>query len=815
MQPAKRPSFLPGRAALLACASLVAPIAYGQSQNPSGIASREVQRRTANVEEARELLRMGDLAYNAGRFNDAIVAFTGARDLLPEAPTTAALRDAATERYAQAATEQARELSRKGDVAAAKTLLDQVLAPTVAPTHPGASTLRDQLDDPIRTNPALDAAHAANVDQVRRLLYTAEGAFNLAKFDQAKETYDAVLNIDPYNQAARRGIERVAAAKSSHAASAQDQTRADMLSQVAAAWELPLGGGMVDVPVGDIPLGQDDPTFVPASRKLDRIILPSINLDQASIEEAIELLRVRAAEFDTTETDPARKGLNFNLRLGGADSEIGNSIRAIRFDLRLSNVPLSTVLRYITELTRTTLTTDDFSVIIHPLGSDDNTLINRSFRVPADFLSSLSSRNAGNNAADPFAEPANRGAGLLAVRRGAREILTEQGISFPDGANAVYNPANSTLRVTNTAANLDIISQLVDAVAQTEPVMVAVSITMIRIQEKRLQELGFDWILDQFGFAGDSWIPGADVLNLTGGTIGNGGSLADVAMNLGQIDRRPITAGNRSGDSAIAQDSIDSLLAIGTTGSRPLDARAPGALWFSGALNDGGVQMLVRALDQDSGADLMANPSTVTRSGQEASVQIVREFIYPSEFEPPELPNTVGDPEFGDAGGGISPVTPAHPTAFVTRNVGIELNVLPTADANRRFVEVTLNPVVTDFDGFVNLGTPITSPPPSGFGALFGNNEPVVITPNAIRMPIFSTQRAQTSVTVLDGATMVIGGLIEERIQNVEDKTPVLGDIPVVGRFFQSNATQTVSKAIIFLVNVRLIDPTGRPFNDR
>jgi general secretion pathway protein D len=145
----------------------------------------------------------------------------------------------------------------------------------------------------------------------------------------------------------------------------------------------------------------------------------------------------------------------------------------------------------------------------------------------------------------------------------------------------------------------------------------------------------------------------------------------------------------------------------------------------------------------------------------------------------------------------------------------VELNVLPTADANRRFVEVTLNPVITDFDGFVNFGTPILGTPATGIGQLFTNAGNVVISNNSILMPIFSVQRANTSVTVVDGGTMVIGGLIEERVQNVEDKTPVLGDIPLVGRLFQSKAKQNVSKAVIFLVNVRLLDPTGRPFNDR
>jgi general secretion pathway protein D len=102
-----------------------------------------------------------------------------------------------------------------------------------------------------------------------------------------------------------------------------------------------------------------------------------------------------------------------------------------------------------------------------------------------------------------------------------------------------------------------------------------------------------------------------------------------------------------------------------------------------------------------------------------------------------------------------------------------------------------------------------------GIGQIFGQTAVVELTANAIRMPIFSVQKVQTSVTIADNATMVIGGLLEDKIQNVEDKTPILGDIPGVGRLFQSKAQQNISTAVVFLVHVRLLDPTGRPYSDR
>lgn len=85
---------------------------------------------------------------------------------------------------------------------------------------------------------ALREKHAQNVDSVRRGLYTAEGNFNLGKFEDAKREYENVLRVDPNNSAARRGMERVASAKSDYYRAAYDHTRAELLAEVDKAWEL-------------------------------------------------------------------------------------------------------------------------------------------------------------------------------------------------------------------------------------------------------------------------------------------------------------------------------------------------------------------------------------------------------------------------------------------------------------------------------------------------------------------------------------------------------------------------------------------------
>ena len=781
-----------GRAALLAAACLIVPSLAGEIRGSSTLAASEVSRRSAAVDEAQELLRKGDEAYTAGRYAEAVEAYAGARELIPDAPVSAELRSAATERYAQAAVEQARVLSRNGDVAAAKAAVDKVLMDSVAPKHPGALAFRAQLDDPIRTNPALTKEHAKDIDSVRRLLYTAEGAFNLGKFDQAKSTYEDVLRIDPTNSAARRGMEQVATAKSGYQKSAYDHTRAELLSQVDGQWELQVPALAIEPSLTEPGAVDSDANFVSVKNKLDRIIIPRIALDQSSLDEALDFLRLRASENDTLELDPARRGVNFTVNLGPADSPAATRVRSLRFDLNLAQVPVSQVLKYLTEITQTSYTTDDFSVIISPLGSTSQELETRTYRVPPDFIGSMSS-----NAAQPAAEEDPFGAApasgkLLPKRVGAQEALTQQGVSFPAGASASYMAATNTLRVVNTATNQDYIAQIINALTQTEPVMVSVKVTMIKVEQTRLQELGFDWFLQG----------GGDDLILNGGTQGNGRDANDVTVQPGGSGLNPITAGNRSGDYATTGNSIDSLI----TDQRGSETRAPapGVLNVYGRFNDSFIQGIMRGLDQKKGVDIMAQPAVVTRSGQASSIAVIREFMYATQYDPPELPKNVG------SGAGSSPVTPAHPTEFKKEDVGITLEVTPVVDASKQYISVTLNPTFSDFDGFVNYGSPINST----VGGLLGD-QTVEITKNEILMPVFSKQQLSTTIDVADGSTVVLGGLMQEVVQNVEDQTPVLGSIPIVGRLFQSTAKKPVTKMVLFTVNVELIDPTGRRYRDR
>ena len=93
----------------------------------------------------------------------------------------------------------------------------------------GTPIVDGNADGPVPITPAPAVTDPAAMEEVRRKLYTAEGGYNLGKYDEAHRAYEEVLRLDPYNKAARRGMEKVAAAKSDYYRAAYDQTRAKLL----------------------------------------------------------------------------------------------------------------------------------------------------------------------------------------------------------------------------------------------------------------------------------------------------------------------------------------------------------------------------------------------------------------------------------------------------------------------------------------------------------------------------------------------------------------------------------------------------------
>jgi len=76
-------------------------------------------------------------------------------------------------------------------------------------------------------------------------------------------------------------------------------------------------------------------------------------------------------------------------------------------------------------------------------------------------------------------------------------------------------------------------------------------------------------------------------------------------------------------------------------------------------------------------------------------------------------------------------------------------------------------------------------------------------------LPKFTVRQLVTTVNVWDGQTVVLGGLITSSVQSTKDSVPVLGDIPLLGRLFQSQSKVTRKNNLMIFVTATIVDPAG------
>jgi type II secretory pathway component GspD/PulD (secretin) len=146
-------------------------------------------------------------------------------------------------------------------------------------------------------------------------------------------------------------------------------------------------------------------------------------------------------------------------------------------------------------------------------------------------------------------------------------------------------------------------------------------------------------------------------------------------------------------------------------------------------------------------------------------------------------------------------VQQAVQTSAITPNqqqveIGPVLDVIPVVLSDGYTINLTLIPSLTQFSGY--------DPSPTIPGVNVAN---VVMIPTIL--PRFTVRQVVSTVNIWDNQTVVLGGLISSSVQSTKDKIPMLGDLPLVGRLFQSQTKTSVKKNLMIFVTATIVDPAG------
>jgi general secretion pathway protein D len=533
----------------------------------------------------------------------------------------------------------------------------------------------------------------------------------------------------------------------------------------------------------------------PMERKLDRIILPNVSFTNVELGRAAGALSAASEQFDPGEAGD--KGVNIVL--------IDPTGKPPSVSLALRNLPLRRVLDLMTDSVGYQYEVQSDAVVLRPGGeaapletaylSVSRSTIIRTTGLGATPAVGGPRRETGGVMAESPISPTSEAAAL-------RSFLQQAGVDFEavPGSGLAYD--GSGVFATQTHRNLERIRAILARYNVVRQVQIEAK--FMEVQDGALEELGIKWNLTRRGLPQLDPETGAPILDGTGRQV----FLPQEVYDTSGANRTLAEAfsGAQSANAII----IDGKAVAGTQaprlpGSASLGDNASALARISGTAGEFDLNAVIRALAQKQGTDLLSAPRVTVLSGHPATITVAQEMRYPQSYG--EIQSQVGSTAGGASGGSGSAgvtITAGTPQEFTTRNIGVELKCTPTVEEDGYSISLDLNPKVTEFEGFVEYGGP----------SLAISAGTSVTVPPGFYQPIFSVREVATKVTIWDGATLMMGGLTREEVKKVDDKIPILGSIPLLGRLFHSKGESTQKRNLLIFVTARLVNPGGGPAHE-
>ena len=339
------------------------------------------------------------------------------------------------------------------------------------------------------------------------------------------------------------------------------------------------------------------------------------------------------------------------------------------------------------------------------------------------------------------------------------EIKSEDPNIFPKGSSIFYNRTTKRLSIVNTVDNLRVLQGIIERnYGAKSGTMVQVMIKMLDINQDDLDELAFNWQL---------------------------------AINAA-MPRTRTEDGKTSVSSRAIMDLNNPLLRYYTAAGDRQGGNVNGSLLSWVWENNKGTRVVASmfALDQASSADVLMSPRVTVKDGYVAVVNMFEDHNYPDKEW-----NNISVPVTNNA----RFYATAQPELDNEQQLGIPFTIKPKVKDN--IIELEVNVKFKTLAGWSEIDTRIFDED--------GNVE----DGNLYRMPIINTPEIKTLLHIRDGETVIAGGIVSDETSSINDKIPILGDIPFIGRFFQSKGTSATKRNLLVFVTCRLVKPDGTPLN--
>lgn len=651
------------------------------------------------------------------------------------------------------------------------------------------------------TNPALTDAFFDRLNQVNQGLEEAKAFRETGQLDRAEKQFESVLKVDPFNQVATEGIRKIYQERALVAEQSRDISNLERRREVREAWNnIYPKNNNVSGGVAVVSPMTASPTFA-LENKIRKTVIPQIDFSGADMDTIRRALNTLSRQYDP---DGEKKGINFVVSADLTEAQLVN--------LKLRQATLEDVIHYISQIAGVKARINaEIGVVFAPLVEKRPDLIPRNYTVsPSFFKESASSGVTEASGGGP------RGAtGLGATtpetpsNKSAQKRLEELGVKFPEGAYAIYNRNTSQLKVANNAEMLDLIGQLISA-AEEQTLLIQIGCRLVEINQSDLDSLTVNTAVGGSGVNLLSPVPVGLSTNSSGSTPAGSGQNG-VTAQLNQIQ----------GVGLLPNNSLTSFLQAGVlAGTNQSSSYALNTMDLSGTIFNGmQFRTLIAAISQKNSANVLANPSITLKRGQKGVIEVSQEFKFVKEYNDPQSSIRTFTPVAQTGGNNNNQLTAVPGPETVISSfpsqisdavpIGVKMDVKPDVTGDNTRVLLEIVPSFVDFEGFINYGTVINS----AYAASYYNTTTTILT-NNIQQPVFIRRDVKLDpVEINDGYTLMLGGLLREDIQKIDEKVPILGDIPLLGRAFRGKTEQALKKNTLIFVTPRILTVDGQPLN--
>ncbi len=758
------------------------------------LSQQEEVRRQARELEGKKSLETADQAWKDDNFEKALLHYRNAMTKLPKTPPAELMRSRAQARIPECEYQSVLALVRDGKSPAALTRGKELLAqnPDNRPLAKLVARIEKDVGAPKPTSDE-PAGTAAAKTEIQKHMSAGKKAMAERDYERSRVSFESVLAMDPDNREAMRYLKELGDREYNVNTTERKATAAKMTAQVRDTWNPQYKVVKAKAETVEKPKAQK----VPLLEKMEKIIIPEIEFRQANIHDVVEFLNKASVDGDKDTADQTKRGVNIILNLNPAGAAAapkpaapqedlfgapaaegaGGGAPGIEISFTARYVSLMTALKIITSTANLKFRIDGDIVMIVPSDFDPAEIEVRMYPVEPTFIERV--REAGTAASEGGESVGGRemtrmnttelGSGLPTD---LKTYFTQMGVRFPAGSSITYNSAIGKVIVGNTAENLAVFERIL-AELNVVPKQVEIEARFVEVNETDLMEVGLEWLLT------DAW----ELATKPGEGSLLGGSQR-IQMNQNSANggfTRGMRFWGTGGDGA----EIPLAAGAGTMGR---------VASISSVLTNPELTMVLHLLQQNGNADLLSAPKVTTRSGAEASIRVVTEYIYPTSFE-------VNGGQIGqnnaNNNANIVQETTVTPQDFATREVGVLLTVLPEVSPDGNMINLTMQPQV------------VTEPTWYQYGSTIRRADGSEVTLN-MPQPFFHVRALNTSISIYDGATVVMGGLITEDLKKINDKIPFLGDIPLLGALFRNKSERSVKKNLLIFVTAKLVDPAGR-----